>query len=316
MGGLVKPASVDEFVRQLQWHLDNGGMMVLDPTTDLELTHPVTFTLRGGWSWPNGLSAYGARFRWKTDGDWTRTMFTFKTAEGEENHYFTLRGLGINGDQTGGAQASPLALLRIEARSGAAIRGAQIDDLCGEGCQTGIWVEGEVFESYINRPRLSWCRNAGIVCRHGYDIPGVLSNIYITQPNITRCSANMGAAMGIHCDGADSVLVSDGNFISLDGPGIKATHGVKRIRHCDFENVGNVNGVAIEIDSTNFWSQVIACEGSNTQGNMPYLLWHGGDPSKLDHAGCRMYDGDILAPSCPVTGHKKGHHHGHRTPLP
>jgi len=201
--------------------------------------------------------------------------------------------------------------VRIEARSGAAIRGAQIDDLCGQGCQSGLWIEGEVFESYINSPRLSWCRNAGIVLRQGYDIPGVLSNVYVTNPNITRCPANMGAAMGIFCDRANSVLVSDGNFISLDGPAIKASNGVKRVRHCDFENTGNVNGVAIEIDGTDFWSQVIACEGSNTQGNMPYLLWHGGDPEKLDCAGCRMYDGQIYAPSCPAH-ESKGGHHGHR----
>src|SRR5215468_1523411 len=157
------PNSVDDFVQQLQWYLDNGGIMILDPATDLEVTAPMKFTLRGNERnrpWAHGLSAYGARFRWKTDGDWTRNMFYFRT-DGEENQNFTLRGLNINGDQTGGAQASPGALIRIEATSGAAIRGAQIDDVCGEGCVNGIWIEGEVFESYINRARLAWCRNSG-----------------------------------------------------------------------------------------------------------------------------------------------------------
>jgi hypothetical protein len=139
-------------------------------------------------------------------------------------------------------------------------------------------------------------RNAGVVCRHGYDIPGVLSNVYITRPNITRCPQNMGAAMGIFCDQANSVLIDNGNFISLDGPAIKGTNGVKRISNCDFENTGNTDGAAIVIDRSDYWSQIIACEGSNTQGQMKYLLRHGGDPNNLDIALCRMYDGEVMAP--------------------
>lgn len=293
--GWYKPNSVADFVAAQQKCLDDGKMLMLDPSTVLEFTTPVEFKLRGGFSFPNGLWAYGAQFKWKTDGDWTRRMLTYKT-EGQENQYFTIKGLSINGDQTGGSQASPDRLLYVEGRSGAAIRGFQIDDFTWEGCLHGLWIEGEVFEGYVNRPRGSWSRHAGIVCRHGYDIPGVFSNVYIIEPNITRAPANMGTAMGIFCDRACSVLIEQGNFISLDGPAIKGSNGVKRISNCDFENAGNVRGNAIEIDDNDFWSQVLACEGSNTSGNMPYLLRYGGNPAALDLVNCRMYNGTVLRP--------------------
>jgi hypothetical protein len=296
MTGFYKPNSVADFVAAQQKCLDEGRMLMLDPSTELEFSAPVKFTLRGGFSVAHGLWAYGTRFKWKVpDGDWTHRMITY-TTDGQENQYFTLQGLSINGDQTGGSQPSPERLITVEARSGAAIRGFQIDDFTWQGCQTGLWLEGEVFEGYVNRPRGSWSRTAGIVCRHNYDIPGVLSNVYIIAPNITRCPINMGKAMGIWCDRAPSVLIEQGNFISLDGPAIYGDAGVKRISNCDFENTGNTGGAAIVIDRSDFWSQVLFCEGSNTQGLMKYLLSHGGNPDSIDVFGCRMYGGDILKP--------------------
>jgi hypothetical protein len=290
-----KPNCVADFVAAQQKCLDEGSLLMLDPSTRLEFTEEVKFTLRSGFNVAHGLWAYGTQFSWRTDGDWTRRMITY-TTDGRENQYFTLQGLSINGDLTGGAQASPERLITIEAMSGAAIRGFQIDDFTWQGCQTGLWIEGEVFEGYVNRPRGSWSRNAGIVCRHNYDIPGVLSNVYIIAPNITRCPQNMGKAIGIWCDRAPSVLIEQGNFISLDGPAIYGDAGVKRISNCDFENTGNTGGAAIVIDRSDFWSQVLFCEGSNTTGYMKYLLKHGGRPESIDVFGCRMYNGEIMAP--------------------
>ena len=182
-------------------------------------------------------------------------------------------------------------------RYGATVRGMLIENFTAEGGQTGIWLEGEVFESYLNHPRMSWMRNAGIVCRHGYpEMPGVLSNIFIDQPDITRCPQNMGKAMGIFCDQACSVIITDGNFISLDGPGIKGTMGVKSIMNCEFENAGQTNGAAIELDAQQYFSQVLFCRGSKTNGAMKYLIRHGGHPDALDVVACRMYNGEIVAP--------------------
>src|SRR5215468_9546391 len=178
----VKPHNVDEFVAVQQRYLDRGELLTLDPSTVLEFTKPVTFTLRGT-KFPTGLWAYGSIFRWRTDGTWDKTMLRY-TTDGHENQYFTLRGLTVEADQTGGAQASPDKVLCVDARSGAAIRGADIADVTIEGCVTGIWIEGEGFESYVRHPRLSWCRRAGIVVRHGYDtdLPqgerAVCSNIF------------------------------------------------------------------------------------------------------------------------------------------
>jgi hypothetical protein len=295
MTGFYKPNCVADFVAAQQKCLDEGRMLVLDPSTTLEFTEGVTFTLRGGFNVANGLWAYGTRFLWKSDNTWAHRMITY-TTDGQENQYFTLQGLSINGDQTNGSMGSPERLITIEARSGAAIRGFQIDDFTFQGGQTGLWIEGEVFEGYVNRARGSWMRHAGIVCRHNYDIPGVLSNVYIIAPNITRCPQNMGDAIGIFCDRAPSVLIEQGNFISLDGPAIYGDAGVKRISNCDFENTGNTGNAAIVIDRSDFWSQVLFCEGSNTQGNMKYLLEHRGNPDSIDVFGCRMYGGDIMKP--------------------
>lgn len=301
------PHSVDEFVKAQQWCLDNGRMLTLASATVLEFTQPVTFILRGT-KFPTGLSAYGALFKWRTDGNWERTMLRYTTTNPDgqayENQYFTLRGLTVNADQTGGSQASPQKVLCVDALHGAAIRGADIADVTIEGCVNGIWVEGEVFESYIRHPRLSWCRNAGIVVRHGYDtdLPpaerAVCSNIFISQPDITRCSQNMGAAMGIHADRCSSVIITDGNFISLDGPGIYGTNGLKSVHNCEFENVGNTNGAAIVTEHNDFVTSVIACRGSNTAGQMKVLLRHGpgADDPNLIFAHCWMYAGDLLDP--------------------
>jgi len=293
-GGFYRPNSVEDFVVAQQKCLDDGCLLMLDPSTRLEFTEGVHFTLRGGFAFPNGLWAYGAQFSWKNDSDWTHRMITYET-DGHENQYFTLQGLSINGDQSGGALPGPERLVTLQAKSGAAVRGFQIDDFTFQGCQTGLWIEGEVFEGYVNRARGSWCRNAGIVCRHNYDVPGVLSNVYILAPNITRCPINMGKAMGIHCDRAPSVLIEQGNFISLDGPAIYGDAGVKRISNCDFENTGNIGGAAIVMDRSDFWSDVLYCEGSNTVGQMKYLIQYGGNPDNLAVVGCRNYGGEVMA---------------------
>jgi len=295
------PHTVDEFVKAQQWCLDNGRMLTLASATVLEFTQPVEFILRGT-KFPVGLNANNALFKWKTDGNWERTMLRYTTTNPDgqayENQYFTLRNLIVQADQTGGAQASPGKVLCVDAQSGAAIRGADIADVTIEGCVNGIWVEGEVFESYIRHPRLSWCRNAGIVVRHGYDVPGVCSNIFISQPDITRCPANMGAAMGIHADKCSSVIITDGNFISLDGPGIYGTNGLKSVLNCEFENAGNTGGAAIVTDHNDFVTSVVMCRGSNTNGQMKVLLRHGpgADDPNLIFAHCWMYGGDTLAP--------------------
>jgi len=293
--GFYKPANVDDFCAAQQAALDDGRMLMLDPSTVLEFSQPAVFTLRGT-KFPTGLWAYGSLFKWRTDGNWERTMLRYTTA-GAENQYLTIKGLTVQADQTNGAQASPGKVLCIDAVSNAAIRGATIDDVTIEGCVNGIWIEGEVFESYIRHPRLSWCRHAGIVVRHGYDIPGVCSNIFISQPDVTRAPANMGDAIGILADRCSSVIISDGNFISLDGPAIHGTNGLKSVVNCEFENTGNVGGAAIVIDQNDFSSTVLACRGSNTDGKMKYLLRYSGDPATLIQAHNWMYNGEVMAPA-------------------
>lgn len=308
--GFYRPNSVEDFCAAQQKCLDDGRVLMLDPSTDLEVSAPLPPFILRQHSFANGLWAYGARFRWKVpDGEWSHTMFTYSTdggPDGQESQYFTLAGLSINGDQTGGSQPSPQRLVDLHARSGRAIRGFQIDDLSCMGGQTGLWIEGEVFEGYVNRMRASWMRNAGIVCRHQYDIPGVLSNVYIIGPNITRCPINMGLAMGIHCDRANSVMIEQGNFISLDGPAIYGDAGVKRISNCDFENTGNAGGAAIVMDRADFWSDVLYCEGSNTNGYMKYLLQYGGNPANLEVVGCRNYGGEVMRTGATQAGAGRG----------
>src|SRR5215475_4274252 len=106
----ILPHSVDEFVKAQQWCLDNGRMLTLHPATTLEFTQPVEFILRGT-KFPTGLNANRALFKWRTDGNWERTMLRYTTTNPDgqsfENQYFTLTGLTVQADQTGGAQASP-----------------------------------------------------------------------------------------------------------------------------------------------------------------------------------------------------------------
>jgi hypothetical protein len=239
-------------------------------------------------------------------------MFKFETVAGQESRNLTILGLSILGDATEGAAPPAGKLVELIGRNQCAIRGFLITDLNWEHGCTALWMEGEVFEGYVVRPRGTWARDYGIVTRHGYEIDGVLSNVYIMQPNITRQPARLGMATGIFCDRTNSVIVEGGNFISLDGPAIKASNGIKRLAYCDYENTGNTAGAAIEIDRTDYWSQLIANEGSNTQGNMKYLIYHGGDPACLDETLSRMYGGEVMAPleytPCAMESHKHARH--------
>jgi hypothetical protein len=288
-----KPNSVDDLQAALQHCLDEGKMLMLDPTTRLTGNRELRFIPRGH-PFPHGISAYGAQFTWQSDGKYDTTWFNFETEANTESRNLTINGLSFLGDSTSGSAPPCGKLVRLAGRNHSAIRGFSVDDLNFEHCGTALWMEAEVFEGYARRIRGTYARYAGVVCRHGYEIDGVLSNVYILEPNITRCSANMGESMGILCDRTNSVIIDQGNFISLDGPAIKATNGVKRLSDCDFENTGNVRGNAIEIDGTDYWSQVLFCEGSNTQGNMNYLVAYGDDEAKLDMYGCRMWGGELV----------------------
>src|SRR5262245_7457615 len=71
--GFYKPNSVADFVAAQQKCLDDGHILMLDPSTVLEFTAPVEFKARGT-KFPTGLWAYGSLFKWKTDGNWMHTM--------------------------------------------------------------------------------------------------------------------------------------------------------------------------------------------------------------------------------------------------
>jgi hypothetical protein len=287
-----RPHSPEDLAAALQYALDHGRLLTLDPDTRLTIDRTLDFTLRGGHYFENGLQAHGAHFTWKSDGNYGTPMFRFQT-DGEENKNFVFRGVSAYGD---GYAAPPANFLEVRGSSGAAVRNFLIADNTFEHVQTGIYLEGEVFEGFIVRPKGSYCRDNGIWVRQGYEIPGIMSNIFIENPSLRTGPANLGEARGIFCDACASVLVRGGNFIALDGPAILAPIGVKLVSDCSYENVGNTGHAAIVVSDNYFYTTITNIDASNTGGQMTYVLDYGGREDNLNLANINLYNCEVMKP--------------------
>lgn len=293
--GFYKPSSQADFQTALQAAIDNQQTLFLDPTTVLTISGEMTFTLPGSDGDNTkrpGLWAYGSRFVWQSDGVGTAGMMTFTTSG--EDAYFYLAGL--SGYGAGYDHTPAHHFVKLIAHSGRALRDFRVVDLTCKHFYNGLWLEGEVFEGFIDNFSSEWCRDAGIHLEH--TPPDVLSNIFINRPSIIRAPQNLGPGKGVYCVGsANSVMVNDGNFISLAGPAIHGESGVKKIRGCSFENCGTVDGAAIQIDTVSFVTLISGCDGSNTGGHMPYLIrCPQQDPAKFTQANNYIYSGTVMEP--------------------
>jgi hypothetical protein len=287
------PDSVADFQRTLQRCLDEHKLLVLDRDWRPTIDHTLDFTLRGGSYSENGLDASGVLFSWKSDNNYGTPMFRFRT-DGEENKNFVFRGVSVYGD---GYSAPPGSFLEVRAASGAAIRNFLIIDNTCEHVQNGIFMDGEIFEGFIVRPKGAYCRDNFIWVRQGYDIPGIMSNIFIENPSARTCSANLGEARGIYADNCASVLVRGGNFISLDGPAIDAPIGIKLVDGCSYENVGNTGHAAIVINDNYFYTTISNNDAANTKGNMHYLLdYSGREDTPLNLTNNNLYNCELRRP--------------------
>jgi hypothetical protein len=290
-----KPTSQAAFQLALQTAIDNQQMLFLEPGTVLTITSEMTFTLPGSDGDNTkrpGLWAYGSRFEWQSDNTGIAGMMTFTTSG--ENCYFHMAGL--SGYGAGYAHTPANHFVKLIAHNSKALRDFRLVDLTCKHFYNGLWLEGEVFEGYIDSFSCEWVRDAGIHIEH--TAPDVLSNIFIDKPSIIRCPASLGPAKGIYLKGnTNSVAITNGNFISLDGPAIHAEGGVKRVRDCSFENCGNTAGICVQIDSIAFFTRITGCDAANTQGKMLYFVKSPTtDPTKFTQSGNDMYNGTVLAP--------------------
>jgi hypothetical protein len=296
-GGFYTPTNAADFQSALQAALDAEETLFLTPGTVLSVGAEMNFTLPGT-SGDNtkraGLWAYGSRIEWQSDHTGIAGVMTFTTAPGSENANFEVAGL--NGYGAGYSATPADHFIKVISHNGHAIRDFKLTDITVKHFYHGIKLEGEVFEGMIDRFSAEFCREAGIKLEH--TPPDVLSNIFINEPSIIRAPSSLGSAMGIWCVGsANSVMVNDGNFISLAGPAIYGETGVKKIRGCSLENCGTVNGFGIVIDTISFVTVISDTDGANTGGNMPYLIQSPDqDPTKFFQTNNWIYNGTVLTP--------------------
>jgi hypothetical protein len=287
-----KPKSVTEFKNAMQDALDANVMLFLYPNTyDIDLS--MQFKVRpqsdwaGGETNPNskrtGLWAYGSQFNWtRTDGS---KMLTFDASQGENGNF---RLLGLSAYGNGYFRAPAASFVTLIGHSGSAMRTALVQDLTFYHFNVGVELIGEVFETKLINLDGSYCRTAGATVEHSGN--EVLSNIFFINPSFRQAS---GAAKGIWCKGsANSVMVYNGNFISLGGFAIHGETGVKKIIGCSFENCGPN---AIQIDASTFYTLISGCDGSNTGGAMKKLIASKVTDAAhfMQHGNCNVF-GDVM----------------------
>ena len=252
-GSMFKPTSAQDFHSALQAALQSGTFLILDPTTNLDLSEPLVFDLSGGGA-PHGLIGNGAKFQWKGG---SADMLTFRADKSRGvNTNLIIDNIYCFGN---GYAATPCGdCLKLHAPTGdpGSIYKFKLANIYTNYGTRGIVLEGAVFEGFLDNIHCENMRSHGMECLHTYtpgEHQGIISNINIIHPNLSR---NYGA--GLKCTYSTNLLY--GSFVLNALGGVLAPDGLRYAAASNGENTGEAVFV---LGSEGYGSVITGCEGSS-----------------------------------------------------
>jgi hypothetical protein len=266
-GSLPKPTTGADLQTLLTAAATNNTMLVLDPTTRVELTQPIVVQCKAndGSLW--GINGNGAKLVWK--GPTGGNMLTFLGAAATTDAFQTNRGLLVEKlTLEGQGTAGKCLVLRAMYGDQGSIYKSVLRDIITFSATTGIEYEGAVFESYLDNIHAENHTGDGMVTKHAPDYNGrrnIISNINIIHPNFSR---NRGA--GLRC--TSSTNLTFGSFVLNALGGVVAADGLRYA----VGNNGENTGPALFVVPYKGWGTYICGNEVSSDGSTHYRAFENG----------------------------------------
>lgn len=264
----ARPTTMDGLHALILDAVTNGKMVMIDPNMDIDITDTLAFNLKDVGGWAHGIDWGHSRITWTGPQGASRNMFEFTLPAGAvQNRNFNF----VGGNFFGGY---PTALqgfaVRLYAAPGTNLMYANFVRTRMEYVG-GINIAGNAFESKVIEPQGNGLPMPLLRTRHE---GAVVSNITVTNPHAHGCNFAPALDLG----DVESVMIRGGSFIDCKRWAIWAPNGIKLLHGADFEGCSNPERpAAVHIGAGwNFGGVVSSIFGSNTSGDMPFIIDYAG----------------------------------------